>query len=145
VYGGGGITPDVLVRDDTLTTAEQTFGKAIAPKSQEVYVTLADYALELSRGLTKDFAVQPQWREEFFRRLTAKGVTVTHAQYESASRYVDRLIEQRVARVVGGDSTAKRRDLRFDAPLRKTLEIMERGSNQKDLFTLAAAASPVKM
>ncbi|MDB4885920.1 MAG: carboxyl-terminal protease, partial [Gemmatimonadetes bacterium] len=41
VYGGGGITPDVLVRDDTLTTAEQAFSKAIAPKSQEVYVTLA--------------------------------------------------------------------------------------------------------
>jgi carboxyl-terminal processing protease len=144
VYGGGGITPDVLVRDDTLTTAEQAFAKAIAPKSQEVYVTLADYAMELSRGLNKDFRVQPQWHDELFRRLVAKGVPVDHAQYEGASRYVDRLLEQRVARVVAGDSTAKRRDLPFDAPLRKALDLMEKGSTQKDLFTLAAAAAPAK-
>ena len=38
--------PDILVRDDTLTTAEQTLSKAFAPKQQDVYVTLADYALE---------------------------------------------------------------------------------------------------
>ena len=142
VYGGGGITPDVLVRDDTLTTAEQTFAKAIAPKSQEVYVTLADYALDLSHGLAKNFAVQPQWRDELYRRITAKGVAVDRAQYDAASRYVNRLLEQRVARVVGGDSTAKRRDLQFDAPLRRTIELMEKGSTQKDLFTLATAASP---
>ncbi len=145
VYGGGGITPDVLVRDDTLTGAEQAFARAIAPKSQEVYVTLADYALELSRGLKKDFTVQPQWHEELFRRLTTKGVAVDRAQYDGASRYVDRLLEQRVARIVGGDSTAKRRDLQFNAPLRKAISLMEKGSSQKDLFTLAAAAAPAKM
>ena len=40
---------------------------------------------------------------------------------------------------MGGDSTAKRRDIQFDAPLRKALELMERGSTQKELFSLAAA------
>jgi carboxyl-terminal processing protease len=139
VYGGGGITPDVLVRDDTLTTVEQAFAKAIAPKSQDFFVVVNDYTLELARGANKDFLVQPQWREEFYRRLTAKGITVDHTQFEAAGRYVDRLLEQRVARIVGGDSTAKRRDLRFDAPLKKALDLMEKGSSQKDLFTLAAA------
>ncbi len=142
VYGGGGVAPDVLVRDDTLTTAEQAFAKAIAPKSQEVYVLLADYALELSRGTPRDFRVQAAWRDELHRRLAAKGVVVERAQYDGASRYVDRLLEQRVARYVGGDSTAKRRDLQFDAPLRKALELMEKGSTQKDLFAVAAAAQP---
>jgi len=139
VYGGGGITPDILVRDDTLTAAEQTLSKAFAPKSQDVYVTLADYALELSRGVKKDFKVQPQWRDEFYRRLVAKGVTLDRTQYAAAGRYVDRLLEQRVARLVAGDSTAKRRDLPFDAPLRKAVEVMEKGQSQRDLFTIAAA------
>jgi carboxyl-terminal processing protease len=139
VYGGGGIIPDVLVHDDTLTTSEQAFGKSIAPKSQDVYVTLADYALELSRGASRDFRVQPEWRDEFYRRLTAKGIVIDRARYDAASRYVDRMLEQRVARYVGGDSTAKRRDLMFDAPLRKTLELMQKGATQRDLFTLAAA------
>ena len=139
VYGGGGVAPDVLVRDDTLTTAEQILAKALAPKSQDVYITLADYALELSRGVNRDFRVQPQWRDELFRRFTAKGVTIDRTQYDAASRYIDRLLEQRVARFVAGDSTAKRRDIPFDAPLRKAVELMEKGSSQKDLFTLAAA------
>ena len=144
VYGGGGITPDVLVRDDTLTAAEQAFTKVIAPKSQDVYVALSDYASELSRTSTRDFQMQPQWRDEFFRRLTAKGIVVDRKTYDGASRYVDRLLEQRVARLVAGDSTAKRRDLKFDAPLRKALELMEKGQTQKDLFTLAALTPAAK-
>jgi carboxyl-terminal processing protease len=144
VYGGGGITPDVLIRDDTLTTAEQTFSKAIAPKSQEVYIVLNDYALELGRSARKDFHVLPQWRDEFFRRLTVRSVPVDRAQYDAASRYVDRQLEQRVARVVAGDSTAKRRDLPFDAPLRKALELMEKGQSQRDLFAVAAVAAAKK-
>jgi carboxyl-terminal processing protease len=139
VYGGGGIAPDVLVRDDTLTTPEQNFTKTIAPKSQDFFVVLSDYTLELSHGAKKDFTVLPQWREELYRRLTAKGVVVERAQYDSASRYVNRLLEQRVAQLVAGDSTAKRRDLRFDLPLQKALQLMEKGQSQKDLFTLAAA------
>jgi carboxyl-terminal processing protease len=143
VYGGGGIAPDVLVRDDTLTTAEQTFSKAIAPKSQDVYVTIADYALELSHAAKKEKTLrsQPEWRDELYRRLTAKGVTMDRAQYDGASRYIDRLLDQRVARLVGGDSTAKRHDLAFDAPLRKALELMEKSSTQHDLLVLAAAQS----
>jgi carboxyl-terminal processing protease len=118
---------------------EQTLSKAFAPKQQDVYVTLADYALELSRGATKDFKVQPQWRDEFYRRLVAKGVALDRAAVYAAGRYVDRLLEQRVARLVAGDSTAKRRDLPFDAPLRKAVEVMEKGQSQRDLFTIAAA------
>ncbi|MEP6992459.1 MAG: S41 family peptidase [bacterium] len=144
VYGGGGVAPDVLVRDDTLTTPEQMLAKALAPKSQEVYVTLYDYSLELSRGLKKDFTVQPAWRDELYRRLVAKGVTLDKAQYAAASRYVDRLLDQRVAQLVGGDSTAKRHDMAFDAPLLKTLDLMSRGSSQKDLFALAAAEPHAK-
>lgn len=140
VYGGGGITPDVLVRDDTLSTAEQAFTKAIAPKSQDFFVVVNDYVLELSRSVNKDFRVQSQWRDEFYRRLVAKGVTTNRTQYDGASRYIDRLLEQRVARIVGGDSTAKRRDLAFDAPLRRALDLMKTGSSQRDLFAIATAS-----
>ena len=143
VYGGGGVTPDILVRDDTLTTVEQTLTKALAPKGQEVYVVLADYAIELSRGLSKDFKVQPQWRDEFYRRISAKGVAVDRAQYNAAGGYVDRLLEQRVARHVAGDSTAKRRELPYDAPLKKALEVMQKGQTQRDLLTAAAALQRV--
>ncbi|MDB4906940.1 MAG: carboxyl-terminal protease [Gemmatimonadetes bacterium] len=139
VYGGGGVTPDVLVKDDTLTSAEQLVSRALAPKSQEVYVALYDYALELSKQLPRDFRVSAAWRDEFRRRIAAKGVVVDSTQWTAASRYVDRLLEQRVARFVAGDSTAKRRDIAFDAPLRKAIDLLDKGRSQHDLFTLAAA------
>ena len=47
--------------------------KATAPKNQEFYVVLYDYALELKSQVRPNFTVQPEWREEFLPRL-AKGV-----------------------------------------------------------------------
>ena len=138
VYGGGGITPDVIVADDTLTSAEQRLAKALAAKQQDFYTTFYDYSLELSKRVTPDFTVAPQWREELYRRLQSKGVTLDRKDYDASSRYVDRLLEQRVARFAFGDSAAKRRDLPYDAPLRKAIELLDKGTTQKELFALAS-------
>jgi carboxyl-terminal processing protease len=145
VYGGGGITPDIIVPDDTLSTLEQQVARATlaGAKSVDAYVTLHDYAIELSRQVRPDFQVQPQWRDELYRRLQAKGVTVDRAQWDASSRYVDTQLEQRIARLAFGDSTAKRRSLRYDAPLRKAIEVVNRGQTQRDLFAIASAEGAV--
>ncbi len=141
VYGGGAITPDLIVKPDTATTAEQQFVKAITPKSQDVYVALFDYALEIKNKVPgPDFQYQPAWREEFYRRLQAKGVAVDKQTYDRAGRYVDRLIENRVARHFG-DSVAVRRDVADDLQLTKALEVLRRAASQKDLFAIAQQES----
>ena len=139
VYGGGAITPDVLVKPDTFTTAEQAFLKATAPKSQDIYVTLYDYAMELKPKVAgnPNFTVQPEWREELLTRLGKKGVEVDRKLYDGASSYVNRLLEARVARLAFGDSTARRRSLDDDRQLQQAIEILKRGQSQKDLFALA--------
>ncbi|HKN65845.1 MAG TPA: S41 family peptidase [Gemmatimonadaceae bacterium] len=139
VYGGGGITPDVIVADDTLTSAEQRLAKALAAKQQDFYTTYYDYSLELSKKADKDFKVQPEWRDELLRRLQAKGLTVDRKDWDASARYIDRLLEQRVARFAFGDSAAKRRDLPYDAPLRKAIELLDKGTTQKELFALASS------
>jgi carboxyl-terminal processing protease len=145
VYGGGGITPDIIVPDDTLSTLEQQVARATlaGAKGVDAYVTFHDYAIELARQVRPDFQVQPQWRDELYRRLQAKGVTVDRAQWDASSRYVDTQLEQRIARLAFGDSTAKRRSLKYDAPLRKAIEVVNRSQTQKDLFTIAAAEGAV--
>ena len=137
VYGGGGITPDVIVADDTLTSAEQAFAKAIAPKSQDFFTALADYSMELAKKVQPNFTVQPTWLDEFYTRLQAKGVTSDRKAYDAASRYVSRALEQRVAHFAFGDSTAKRRDLQYDAPLRKAIGLLSHGGTQRELFVAA--------
>jgi carboxyl-terminal processing protease len=143
VYGGGGITPDVIVQDDTLTTVEQEFNKAVAPKSQEFFTALWDYSMELARTAPPNFEVQQAWLNGFYDRLRAKGVTVDRTLYDGSSRYVRRLLGQRVAHFAQGDSAAKRRDLPFDAPLRKALDLLDHTTSQKDLFAIAST-QPVK-
>ena len=137
VYGGGGITPDVIVQDDTLTTAEQQFAKAVAPKSQDFFNTLTDYSMELAKTVSPSFTVQPAWVKEFYDRLEAKGVLSDPKLFVGANRYVTRLLDQRVTHFAFGDSLAKRRDLPYDAPLRKAIDMVEKTGSQRDLFTMA--------
>ena len=142
VYGGGAITPDIIVRPDTLTTAEQKVFNAFAPKTADVRVTLMDYALELKKTVRPDFTVPPAWRQEFYRRLQAKGVTVDQTQYEQASPEIDRLLGNTVARLAFGDSTAKRRSVPDDNQLMHALQVLKQSASQKDLFNIAQREQP---
>jgi carboxyl-terminal processing protease len=142
VYGGGAITPDIIVRPDTLTSAEQKVFNAFAPKTADVRVTLMDYSLELKKTVRPDFTVPPTWREEFYRRLQAKGVTVDHAQYEQAGAEIDRLLGNTVARLAFGDSTAKRRSVNDDNQLTHALQVLKQSASQKDLFIIAQREQP---
>src|SRR5690606_22564193 len=127
VYGGGAITPDVIVPYDTLTAAEQKLARALVPSSQDVYLVLDDYAFTLKGDVKPDFEVTESMRDEFLDRLVAKGVAVDTAEWEAGESYVDRLIGDRIARRAFGDSTAKRRDVPDDVQLQKALELLRRG------------------
>jgi carboxyl-terminal processing protease len=137
VYGGGAITPDIIVRPDTLSTAEQKVFNAFAPKTADVRATLMDYSLELKKTVRPNFTVPSTWREEFYRRLQTKGVTIDHAQYEQAGGEIDRLLGNTVARLAFGDSTAKRRSVPEDNQLVHAIDVLKQSTSQKDLFVIA--------
>jgi carboxyl-terminal processing protease len=144
VYGGGGITPDIIVPGDTITTAEQDFAKVIAPKFPAVRSVLYSYALELKGQVAPNFAVKPEWREELYRRLTAAKISIDKKQYEAAAPLVDRWISNQVAQIAFGDSTAFRRSIPTDAQLLKAMNLLQKGQTQKDLFALAQASTSAK-
>ncbi len=142
VYGGGAITPDIIVRPDTLSTAEQKVFNAFAPKTADVRVTLMEYSLELKKTVRPNFTVPATWREEFYRRLQSKGITLDHAQYEQAASEIDRLLGNTVARLAFGDSTAKRRSVNEDNQLTHALQVLKQSASQKDLFLIAQREQP---
>jgi carboxyl-terminal processing protease len=137
VYGGGAITPDVVVRPDTMTSAEQRLFQALAPRSQIFAATLTEYARELRPQVRPGFTVNPAWREELFRRLSAGGVTVDRQLWDAGSTEIDRLIRNRVATSAFGDSAAKRMAIPEDRQLVQALELLQQGRTQADLFTIA--------
>src|SRR5689334_17599567 len=57
VYGGGGITPDIIVKPDTLSTPEQRLLASLAPKQQIFASVLQDYASEEKGKLPASFTV----------------------------------------------------------------------------------------
>jgi carboxyl-terminal processing protease len=141
VYGGGGITPDVIVPEDTATTAEQEFARAVAPKAGVLRAALYDMALQIKNngGVQPGFGVKPEWRNELYRRLQAGNVTSDRAAYDKAQGLVDRWIGDQVSQLAFGDTGAFRRRIPEDPQLMRALEILKRGSTQKDLFALAQA------
>jgi carboxyl-terminal processing protease len=138
VYGGGGITPDVIVPADTITTAEQTFVKALGPKSQEAYIALYRLAIDLRSSARPDFTVQPSWRDQFFTSLVRAGVKIERPEYDRAQGLVDRMLESRVATLVAGDSSAFRRLAPHDSQLRKAVSLLQASRSQGELLALAA-------
>ena len=144
LYGGGGITPDVIVLPDTLTAAEQAFSKLLAPRFSSVRAALYDIALQERGRITPGFTVTPAWRDAFFQRLEKDTLHIGRAEFDAAAPLVDRLIGTQVARVAFGDSAAFRRNIGSDTQLHRALALLVRSRTQKDLFTLAQANSTKK-
>ncbi|MEO5816974.1 MAG: S41 family peptidase [Gemmatimonadaceae bacterium] len=144
VYGGGGITPDVIVPDDTLSTPEQEFYRAMAPKAQAFITTLNQYAFEL-KGSPRDFTVSPAWRTELRKRFTAAGVTIDPKHEAVATKLLDRELDRRVARLVLGDAGAKIRNLPDDHQLSRAVSLLTTSHTQNALLATAqSSVSPVK-
>jgi carboxyl-terminal processing protease len=144
VYGGGGIRPDVLVPDDTLSKAERDFLRAAATHGQEINTVLQDYARELKGTVSRDFTPSAAWDAELMRRIAAAGVTIDPRFQAGARSYLMRDLSQRVARLAFGDAVARERSVADDHQLTKAIELLQRSSTERDLLALASAAAPAR-
>lgn len=141
VLGGGGIVPDVIVRQDTLTTPEREFAKALGGKMPVYMDVLTTYALELKSAGTitsPGFTVTPAMRAEVYKRLAAKGVTMSEATYATGTQLVDDQLGYLVARYVFGRSAEFRRRASDDNQLQSALALLAKASTPQSLFSLAA-------
>ena len=139
LYGGGAITPDVIVAVDTFATPEQILGRALQPHGARFFSVLGEIAIEQKGKVRPDFTVSQAWRDELYRRLVSDTVRIDRAVYDAGVGYVDRLLENRIARVAYGDTTALRHQLKDDPQLRRAMELMRKGTTQREIFAAAAA------
>jgi carboxyl-terminal processing protease len=139
VYGGGGITPDVLVRPDTLGGAEQDFFQTVGSKWPVVHATMYAMARELRSQVRPDFTVTDGMLDELYRRLQKAEVQLDRGLYQGATRFVRRNLDQRIASVAFGDSAAFKRGMAEDRQLLTALDYLKRGRTQRELLTLASS------
>jgi carboxyl-terminal processing protease len=140
VRGGGGIVPDLVIRADTLTTAEREFAKALGNGLPQYRDALTSIALEAknSHGVkSESFKVSPEMRQEVYRRLRAKGVEITAAVFNGAGRLIDEQLGYEVARYVFGRTAEIRRRAAQDRQMQTAMGLLRKAQTPKQLLSLA--------
>jgi carboxyl-terminal processing protease len=141
VYGGGGIVPDFLVHEDSMSTIEQEFVRSIATRGQQIQTVLQQYSLELHDEVPRDFVVTETWKDELRRRLRRAGVNIEPRFDSVAVRMLGDELAHRVARRAFGEAEAKRRTIAEDRALTRAIDLLKRSRSQQDLLRTASAAA----
>jgi carboxyl-terminal processing protease len=127
VYGGGGITPDYIVRSDRLNQY------SVQLRSKLVFLQYADKYLdthgpELKSQYGKDagrfasqFEVTPQMLEELQAAAKSRGVEFNKEQYEKDLKYIKAFTKAFIARGLWGNEGSARVMLQEDSQFRKAI------------------------
>src|SRR5690606_33406276 len=100
VYGGGGIVPDLIVRQDTMTDAEREFFTTIARGGSAFNDAIFRFAVDFVRenpDLEPNFPVTDAMLDRFYDRLVEGGVEIDRAEFDGADSWLRRRIGQEVA------------------------------------------------
>ncbi|MGI9078206.1 MAG: S41 family peptidase [Gemmatimonadaceae bacterium] len=141
VYGGGGITPDLLARaaeaDSVALRLQQALGSDL-PKFRDA---LTEYALTFRPGRlvsSPDFEVTPKMLDELWRRMALRGATLPRASYDEGGPIVSRLLGFEIARYVFGQEAEFLRRVRYDRAISAALELTRGATTQQELLAAAA-------
>jgi carboxyl-terminal processing protease len=145
VFGGGGITPDVIAGDTTTPVTEGIFIRALGANTGHFRDAVTDYALFLKANRLiqgTDFVVTPEMREEVWKRMKARGVDVPRSVYDDAEPLVSRMLGFEIARYVFGSEAEFRRRASVDKALLKALYLAHGAKSEKDLLKKATTQAP---
>jgi carboxyl-terminal processing protease len=143
VYGGGGITPDILAGDTAIAPAIAALQMALGTHVAAFRDALTQYALSLkASGAIKDvgFTVTAEMREELWKRMAAHGVDMPKGIYDDASAGIDTLLGYEIARYVFGPEGEFRRRAARDEPIQQALKLLTGSPAPRDILDRAEAA-----
>jgi carboxyl-terminal processing protease len=145
VRGGGGIVPDLVVRPDSLTSAEREFAKDLGNGLPQYRDALTSIALEAKKthGITNEsFKVTPQMRQQVYERLRAHDIKVSPTVFSGAGTLIDEQLGYEIARYVFGRPAEFRRRAARDVQMQTALGLLRKAQSPKQLLTLARPNGP---
>jgi carboxyl-terminal processing protease len=145
VYGGGGITPDVFVLPETLTTAEVESVRNLIPRIGRLSLAIFNFAVEYVRehpsleigfeasdaDLDRLYAALPQWQAE-----------VSREDFDGSRRFIRYQLEREIAVQAWGESGQFLQMRRYDRQLERATEILSGTRSADELFDAVAAWRP---
>lgn len=142
VYGGGGISPDLIVTDSASARQLRIFQTALGRKVGQFRDAVTDYAISLKgRGdaLTPKFVVTPEMLEEVWKRMVARGVDIPRMTYDESSHVVSQLLAYDIARFVFGPEAEFRRRVAADKAIAVALELATGVTSEARMLERASA------
>jgi carboxyl-terminal processing protease len=142
VYGGGGITPDLIAGDSMVPAAEGNLIRALGANAGHFRDAITDYALYLkaTRGVTSpDFVVTPAMRDEVWTRMRERGIDISRSVFDEGEPLVSRLIGFEIARYLFGSEAEFRRRASVDRPLQKAIELAHGARTETELLRRTTA------
>jgi carboxyl-terminal processing protease len=145
VYGGGGITPDLIVMPDTLNGSEQRLRSQLLSDG----ASLADAAFRFSvqwnkehPGLGRDFEVTDEMMSGFYRFLTSdRDLDVDRELYRESRGWLSWELGRALANVAFGEAEYRRRSKLSTPQARRAVELLSRAEDERDLIALAEEQS----
>jgi carboxyl-terminal processing protease len=145
VYGGGGITPDVVITPDTLTTDEQTFRSEVVKSGVIPRDAAFRWAVKWAQdnpGVREGFRVSRAMRDAYFNHLTEEGATVERDLFDRSLGYVDYLLGVEVAGAALGELAQQERRLVRDTQVSEALRLLSQADTPEALLSLAMQTDP---
>ena len=140
VRGGGGIVPDLVIRPDSLTSAERDFAKALGnslPQYRDALTTIALDAKKTSSIKSEAFKVTPEMRQQVLQKLRAKDVQISPAVFNGAGTLIDEQLGFEIARYVFGRPAEFRRRAARDVQMQTAMGLLRKAQTPKQLLSLA--------
>ncbi|HEX3533064.1 MAG TPA: S41 family peptidase [Gemmatimonadaceae bacterium] len=142
VYGGGGITPDVIAGDSIIPIPEGNFIHALGANGGHFRDAITDYALyvKATHGVASpDFVVTPAMRDEVWNRMKQRGIDIPRSVFDEGEPLVSRLVGYEIARYVFGSDAEFRRRASVDKALQRALELAHGAPTEGELLRRATA------
>ncbi len=141
VYGGGGVTPDVVLPRDTASAEAEALEQALGKRIGEFRLVVGTYARSLRgrSGVTSpEFVVTAAMRSELYEALRRRGITVDRRVYDDAATVVSALIGYEAARAAFGRRGEFRRRLASDRAVARAASLVAGAATQNEVFARVA-------
>lgn len=140
VYGGGGITPDLIIEPDKFTEAELEFLKAVQKHGSKFYDVLYKYALDYHRqrpDLRPGFAVTADLLDGFYNALNGNEIPVSRELFDGARRWLGQELAYQVTYARWNPQEARKRANAEDPQVKVAAELLRGSSDPQALFRQA--------
>ena len=141
LYAGGGITPDLIVLPDTLTTGEQEAVQRVFRSAGAFATALFNFAVSYVQehpDLAIGFAPSASDLDRFYRYLIDEHeIELDRADYTTAGRFVAYQLEREIAIQAWDREDAFRQIREKDAQLNKAVELLKSSESPQMLFRAA--------